>query len=563
MEVRSLLATAIAGRPLPVVDDADGAVWTDGELLHVPSDGDHHLAVFVQSLLVASGGLEPRAMTRLLGRTEAGRRYVTLEAARAAEQLRDVLPPWVLHVLDEHWSGELTTSARGSVDRALRDSRVPLAPAEFGALRPRKVMRARPGASDTDHEVVDFTAADLAGLSEEDEVDDEDADEASSALHQEGMSSGSRMSKWMRDLLGLKRTPQPDGGDGANQDTPVGAISRDEGRGRVARVMSGVSEVLAGEPSRPLQGSTYPEWDHRRSAYRPGWCSVIDLDPAAAADPYERVADGHLRRRLARVSLTYERHRRQADGDALDISALVDFAVDRATGDVGDGLVYEASLRTARDLGVLVLLDASGSTADGTGGTSAWDEHRAVATRLAAAFEEIGDRVSVYAFSSRGRQVRFLRVMDFEGRLDGAALRRLGSLEPSGFTRLGAAVRHGTNVLATTAGTTRLLLVLVSDGLPYDDGYEGAYAEHDTRHALTEAAHRGVACACISVATAIEDASLDRLWGGTPHLRLADASDLHHHVEPLFRAALSTQARSGRGDLLSTSSNARGHAHAR
>src|SRR5581483_8817902 len=120
-----------------------------------------------------------------------------------------------------------------------------------------------------------------------------------------------------------------------------------------------------------------------------------------------------------------------------------------------------------RDLGVLVLLDASGSTGAGSGVTRVFEQQRRLADALTGALDRLGDRVATYAFYSRGRdQVRFLRVKEFDHRYDRSARLRLAALEPGGYTRLGAAVRHATHLLGTRAGTASTLLVIIGDGLP-------------------------------------------------------------------------------------------------
>ena len=264
----------------------------------------------------------------------------------------------------------------------------------------------------------------------------------------------------------------------------------------------------------------------------------------AELDPGE---DRKLRRELARLGLAHERHRRQDEGDVLDITALIELVVDRGAGGVGDPRVYEVKRRTAHDLGVLVLLDATGSTGESEEGHMVFDEQRALAARLTSCFSELGDRVAAYGFQSWGRHaVNFLRVKGFEDRYDHAAQRRLASLEPGGFTRLGAAIRHGTYLLSEKAGTSNTLLVVVGDGLPYDEGYEHRYAQEDCRRALQEAVVEGVGCACVSVRSGTEPEMIERVWGNVPHRALDDPSELARHVTPLFRMALREAAASRR-----------------
>ena len=66
---------------------------------------------------------------------------------------------------------------------------------------------------------------------------------------------------------------------------------------------------------------------------------------------------------------------------------------------------------------------------------------------------------------------------------------------------MGAAIRHAGELLKTNAGTPNRLLLVLSDGLPYDDGYESRYAEADARKALEELRSDGAGCLCLSIGT--------------------------------------------------------------
>jgi len=80
-----------------------------------------------------------------------------------------------------------------------------------------------------------------------------------------------------------------------------------------------------------------------------------------------------------------------------------------------------------------------------------------------------------------------------------AARRRIAALEPDGYTRVGAAVRHASNLLSRERARHRLLLLL-SDGKPNDvDEYAGRYGIEDTRQAVAEARLQGLMPFCLTV----------------------------------------------------------------
>jgi nitric oxide reductase activation protein len=286
-------------------------------------------------------------------------------------------------------------------------------------------------------------------------------------------------------------------------------------------------------------GITYPEWDVYRRSYRPDWCTVIESEPEHSSSLLP--PDTHtLRRSLARLGIEIERRHRQLQGDDIDIDATVDAYVEVVAGSAPDEAIYIDNVRHRRDLAVLLLLDVSGSAGEpGATGAAVHEHQRATAAALTVALHELGDRVALYAFRSMGRSaVHVAPVKRFDDGAGALFLGRLGGLVPGAYTRLGAAIRHGTAVLEDDGGTGRRLLVVLSDGFAFDHGYEGSYGEADTRRALAEARRRGNGCLCLSVGSARDPGDLRRVFGTAAHATIPRREQLAGVVGPLFRAAL-------------------------
>lgn len=543
-----LLAGAVAGRRLVVVAGDGERAYCDGERIYTASGegGPSRDSLVVQASLVAIGSLQPRIVARLAGRRRVRHRYLVLEAVRACHELRDVMPRGVAQRITDTYDGPPSDSPQQSLARATsQDWDVDEAPAWMGTIRPARVLMSAPmpgGSQLTDAQRA--AAARHPDLPQSDEDEETEGTDLLDSLR--APTSQSRLLQYLQKLMGLSTSPSPDQGASGNE-LPVGMRSpgRVAGDGRSTTEDIDVELHLDG----PAIGRLYPEYDLQRGRYREDWCAVTAYDPRPAAHEARLpvTEDRRLRRELARLGLAHERHRRQEEGDTLDLGALIDFVVDRRSGVSGDPRVYELKRRTAHDLGVLVLLDTSGSTGEGDGGSRVFDEQREVAARLTAAFDELGDRVATYGFQSWGRhRVEFLRVKGFDDPYDHAAQRRLAALEPGGFTRLGAAIRHATYLLSSRAGASNTLLVVVGDGLPYDDGYEQNQAHEDCRRALQEAVVAGVGCACVSVRSATRAAVTESVWGNVPHRSLDHPSDLARHVGPLFLSALKEAAASRR-----------------
>jgi len=544
----SLLARAVADRGLTVSGGGGERTWCDGTRIFVADEHDDDVAdgLVLQAVLVAVGSFDARTVARLAGRRRLRLRYLTLEARRAVHALDDVMPARVARRVTAAYDGPVPASREESLKRALgNDSSVPEAPDWMGTIKPGKVILAGPSSGGTPP-----TEGDKQGLSNEadvPELDDEEEFESSKILKLfQAPAMRSPLADYLQKLLGMGRSPDGEGGSGAGM--PV-ASQRAGKVGEAAQVVDN-SVARAVGLELPPAGRLYPEWNCHLGRHRRDWCAVAEYDPRPS-DDHDRVpgdTDLRLRREIARLGLAHERHRRQDEGDTLDITALIDLVVDRHIGSgEGDHRVYETKRRTAHDLGVLVLLDATGSTGESGEGARIFDEQRELAARLTATLDELGDRVATYGFQSWGRQsTQFLRVKGFDDRYDHAAQRRIAALQPAGFTRLGAAIRHATFLLGERSGTTNNLLVVIGDGLPYDDGYEHRYAQEDCRRALEEAVLAGVGCACLSMRTPTDPEILRRVWGHVPYEALERPSDLARKVGPLFRGALKEAAASRR-----------------
>ena len=133
------------------------------------------------------------------------------------------------------------------------------------------------------------------------------------------------------------------------------------------------------------------------------------------------------------------------------------------------------------------------------------------------------------------------RVMTrFDEGLDSAVMGRLHALVPGAYSRLGAAIRHGTTQLIARGGTARRLLVLLSDGLAYDHGYEPAYGAADARKALAEARREGVGCVCLSVGAGTDTQVLRRVFGSAA---FATAASSHFTGLGRFAAGFTAASR--------------------
>ncbi len=547
-----LLASAIAGRTLRITMAAEGErAHTDGTAIFVEpgaSFEDQRRQVLVQAALIGAGSVEAETLRTLRGRAKLARRYLALEGRRALGDLGASVP--ALARLSALCGEAQTTSAADSLARAQRRAAFPEPPEWFGQIRPSRLL-AKPevgSAAPTDADLK--LRFDLPEEQAEPGDGDEGAGEESKLLKllDSGGKPNKLLTSFLTSLLGMSRQRTEGTGTGGGLPAPSAFQATDK-VGPHARPLP--VSIHVGTDDRPgpasgIAGALYPEWDEHKGQYRPEWCRVLEFPLGPAPDPGEGYRrDEVLRRRLARLGLGPLVQRGRPQGDDVDVDALIDFTVDLRSGHTPKEHIYLERRNLRRDLGVLVLLDASGSATEiDPEGRSVHEHQREAAATLVATLEELGDRVALYAFRSEGRSaVSLLPLKRFSARFGNSGKGWLSHLEPSGYTRMGAAIRHGGEVLKHEAGTPSRLLVVLSDGFPYDDGYEGAYAEGDARRALTELREDGVACLCLSIGTSTSLDALDRVFGSAAHAGAPVLSELSPHMDKLFLGSLQELSR--------------------
>ncbi|GGB01772.1 protein norD [Brucella endophytica] len=243
---------------------------------------------------------------------------------------------------------------------------------------------------------------------------------------------------------------------------------------------------------------TYPEWDYTRKAYLPAHCRVLaslagEEGEAWSPDAVALQRIRRVRRQFEALRPRRETLRAQADGEEIDMDALVRHLSEIRAGGAGSDRVHQASRPLRHDLAVTLLVDVSLSTDAWVNGHRVLDVEKEALLTLAHGLAACGDNSSILTFTSRRRSwVRVEAVKDFGEPMSAKVERRIGALKPGYYTRIGAAVRHATAGLAAQPNRKRLLVVL-TDGKPNDvDHYEGRFGIEDTRRAVAEARRLGI-----------------------------------------------------------------------
>jgi len=281
----------------------------------------------------------------------------------------------------------------------------------------------------------------------------------------------------------------------------------------------------------------YNEWDHGRQHYRKNWCVVREKMVTPVYDDFIQQTLNKYSGLVKQLRKSFEAMRdedrllkRQADGEEVDIDALVEALADARDGREMSDRLYTRMHRSERNIAVAFMVDMSGST-------KGWinDAERESLVLLCEALETLGDRYAIYGFSGMTRKrCELYKIKAFDESYDSEIKARISGIRPQDYTRMGFAIRHLSRLLRETEARTRILITL-SDGKPDDySDYRGEYGIEDTRRALLEARRDDIHPYCITIDEHARD-YLPHMYGPAAYTVVDEVRRLPFKVSDIYR----------------------------
>jgi len=237
----------------------------------------------------------------------------------------------------------------------------------------------------------------------------------------------------------------------------------------------------------------YDEWDYKKRTYKPNFCKLYtkkhfrpDLDYYTKTITENRSTLQSLRKMLTNVNNKLQQQRNQSQGAEFDIDIVTDLFVDVHSGHTPTENIYLSNRKKEKDISILLLLDISLSSDAYSAGNRIIDVEKQVAILFGEILNEFSIDFSMNCFYSKTRNFsNYLNVKSFDEDWQSTKF-RVGSIQPTGYTRIGTALRHSGSLLDARK-TKNKWVILISDGKPNDfDRYEGKYGINDVRQALRE-----------------------------------------------------------------------------
>ncbi|MFV8343718.1 nitric oxide reductase activation protein NorD [Flavobacterium sp. XS2P39] len=238
---------------------------------------------------------------------------------------------------------------------------------------------------------------------------------------------------------------------------------------------------------------SYNEWDFSKRVYKENFCKVYPKSQQKTDSNYYKKTIAKnastlvgLRKMLTSVNNKMQQQKRQIQGNEFDIDAITDLFVDVHSKRTPSENIYISNRKKEKDLSILILLDISLSSDGYAAGNRVIDVEKEVSILFGEILNEFKIDFSIDCFYSKTRNFStYLTVKDFDENWT-TAKHKIGAVEPSGYTRIGAALRHA-GARIDKRNTKNKWVILISDGKPNDyDKYEGKYGINDVKQALRE-----------------------------------------------------------------------------
>lgn len=237
----------------------------------------------------------------------------------------------------------------------------------------------------------------------------------------------------------------------------------------------------------------YDEWDYKSKSYKKGYCKVYPkIIKGDHGDYYQKTLKENqsvllgLRKMLTNINNKFNKMPRQPSGDEFDIDAVTDLYADIKSGHTPSENIYHYKKKNEKDLSILLLLDVSLSSDGYSAGNKILDVEKQTSLLFGEILNEYNIDFEIAGFFSKTRNFcTYLTLKSFDEKWQ-SGLKNIGSIQPSGYTRIGGAIRHAGSVISKRPGKNKWV-ILISDGKPNDfDKYEGKYGISDVKQALKE-----------------------------------------------------------------------------
>jgi nitric oxide reductase NorD protein len=185
-------------------------------------------------------------------------------------------------------------------------------------------------------------------------------------------------------------------------------------------------------------------------------------------------------------------------------------------------------------------MDSSLSTESYIAEKQTLEKIKNITNTIATSINNIINNFAISAFYSNTRHdCRYILIKEFKENWN-TQKNKLNQLIPTGYTRIGPAIRHSINILKKLK-TEQKIIILITDGNPTDyDEYEGTYGINDIKKTLKEALKLKINVIAILISGEKQN-KISQIFGPRQHCTIYKEKLIHNKLIKLINNIISTK----------------------
>ncbi len=291
---------------------------------------------------------------------------------------------------------------------------------------------------------------------------------------------------------------------------------------------------------------TYQEWDFNIKKYKKNWCNVFSKKINDKQITYEdrNIIENIINKNKKEIMLLNKNFfsminektwiKRQLHGQDIDLDSVIDNYKYTETHSCDFNKIYKYKKKTNRNIAISILLDSSLSTDGYIKNEKIINTLKKLTLLISCGIHNLIKNLSVSTFYSNTRlDCKHIIIKNFKDNWNKAKYNII-KIKPSGYTRIGPALRHLIYKFKKIKAKQKIILLL-TDGKPIDyDEYEGSYGINDVKHAVNEANLKKIYVKSIILNNTLES-YFSRMFGSKNYELIHTNQKIYNQIIKTFR----------------------------
>lgn len=286
---------------------------------------------------------------------------------------------------------------------------------------------------------------------------------------------------------------------------------------------------------------TYKEWDFKNKIYKNNWCHLFtkklltQKNIISSQDLNEKKDIEYFKKNFKLMFNRKIWQKKQKYGQDLDIDSIIDNYQNTLNNTFDK--VYKYKKKTNKNISIIILFDSSLSTESYIKEKQTLDKIKYITRILSFGIDNLVTNFTVSTFHSNTRyDCRYIIIKDFNEKWK-EKYHCLTQIHPTGYTRIGPAIRHSISIMKNIK-TEKKLILLLSDGNPTDyDEYEGAYGANDIKKTIDEANKNKIILKSLLINN-LKNKNFSNIFGYDNYFLISNNKPIHVQLTTILKSII-------------------------